>query len=87
MLCATGVATRWPELHRAVVTAGNPTAHVAPAESSAASFDLKPGEIVRTGKAYGSFVRIVVPDGRTGWIRETSIESVIPCEAKTIAAN
>jgi len=84
VLCATGVAMRWPELHRAVVTADNPAAHVAPADSSAASFELKPGEIVRTGKAYGSFVRIVVPDGRAGWIRETSIESIIPWAQKTI---
>ena len=71
----------------ASVAAVGVAAHVAPADSSAASFELKPGEVVRAGKEYGSFVRIIAPDGRAGWIRETSIESIIPCEAKTIAAN
>jgi len=78
VLCASGVAARWPELHRAVVTAASPATHVAPADSSAASFPLKPGDIVRTGKAYGPFVRVLSPDGRSGWIRETSVENIIP---------
>jgi hypothetical protein len=81
LFCATSVAARWPELHRAVITAANPATHIAPADSSAPSFALKPGAIVQTGKTYGPFVRILSPDGHTGWIRETSLESIIPNNA------
>ena len=77
LLCASGVAARWPELHRAVIIAANPAIHLAPADSSAASFTLKPGDVVRTGKAYGPFVRVISPDGRSGWIRETSVENIL----------
>jgi hypothetical protein len=84
VLSASGVAARWPELRRAVITAANPSAHVAPADSAAASFAFKPGDVVRTGRAYGPFVRVFSPDGRAGWIRETSIESIIPSDAKTL---
>jgi hypothetical protein len=77
LLCAWAVAARWPELHRAVIIAANPATHLAPADSSAASFALKPGAVVQTGKAYGPFVRVLSPDGRPAWIRETSIESVL----------
>jgi len=77
LLCASSVAARWPELHRAVIIAANPAIHLAPADSSAASFALKPGDVVRTGKAYGPFVRVTAPDGRSGWIRETSVESIL----------
>jgi hypothetical protein len=89
LLCASAVAARWPELRRAVVTAATPAAHVAPADSSAASFTVKPGDVVRTGKAYGPFVRVFSSDGHAGWIRESSIESIIPCGAKmgNVAAN
>ena len=90
LLCASVVAARWPELHRAVVTAANPATHVAPADSSAASFALRSGDVIRTGKAYGPFVRVLSPDGRAAWIRETSIESIIPSDTKTmgnVAAN
>ena len=77
VLCATGVAMRWPELHRAVIIAANPAIHLAPADSSAASFTLKPGDVVRTGKAYGPFVRVISPDGPSGWIRKTSVENIL----------
>jgi len=77
LLCASGVASRWPELHRAVIIAANPATHLAPADSSAASFALKSGDVVWTGKAYGPFVRVISPDGRSGWIRETSVESIL----------
>jgi len=77
LLCASGVAGRWPELHRAVIIAANPAVHLAPADSSSASFALKPGDVVRTGKAYGPFVRVISPDGQSGWIRETSVESIL----------
>jgi hypothetical protein len=81
VVAASGVATRWPELHRAVITADNPSTHIAPADSSTASSVFKPGDIVHTGKAYGPFVRVSSPDGRTGWIRQTSLESIIPNNA------
>jgi SH3-like domain-containing protein len=82
VLSASAVAARWPELHRAVITAANPATHMAPADSSAVSFALKPGDVVRTGKTYGQFVRVLSSDGRAGWIRETSLEGVIPSGAK-----
>jgi hypothetical protein len=81
VLAATAVTARWPELHRAVITADNPSTHIAPADSSTASFPLKPGDIVRTGKSYGPFVRVSSPNGQTAWIRQSSLESIIPNSA------
>ena len=85
VLCASGIAARWPELRRAVVTTDHPATHVAPADSSAAAFALKPGDIVRAGTIYGPFVRVFSPDGRSGWIRDSSLESIIPRDAKSVA--
>jgi len=83
-LSASGVAARWPELHGAVITAADSVIHMAPADSSAPSFALKPGDVVRTGKTYGPFVRVFTTDGRSGWIRESSVESILPDGPKSI---
>jgi SH3-like domain-containing protein len=75
------VDLRWPELHRAVVTASNPTARIAPTENAAPSFDLKPGVIVRAERTYGQFVHVRSSEGRTGWVTATEIEKIVPSKS------
>jgi hypothetical protein len=78
VFAASALGVRWPELHRAVVTASNPTARIAPAENAAPTFAPKPGDVVRAEKTYGHFVQVRSNDGNTGWMLATEIENIIP---------
>ena len=81
LLAASAVALRWVEIDRAVIVGNQPVAHLAPAANSAASFDLKPGEVVCVEDSYGNFVRIHATDGRSGWVARSEVQKIIPAES------
>lgn len=78
ILAISTIGLRWPELDRAIVTGSNPVAHIAPADSSASSFALKPGELVRADKTHGNHTLIRTPDGRSGWVVSSEVERIVP---------
>lgn len=78
LFAASSVVMRWPELDRAVVVGSHSTLHIAPAIDAAASFELKPGELVREENTYGNFVRIRAADGHSGWVIASEVEKIIP---------
>jgi len=81
LFAASAVAIRWPELNRGVIVGDQPVAHIAPAESSAEAFAVKPGEIVGVEGRHGEFVRVRIADGRSGWIADAEVERIIPDNA------
>jgi len=78
VLAATAITLRWSDLNRAVIVGSQPVAHIAPAASAAAAFELKPGELVWAERAYGSFVHIRTADGRRAWVSSAEIAKIIP---------
>jgi hypothetical protein len=78
---ASALAARWPELSRAVIVGTRSTAHIAPAASSGAAFELKPGEIVSARREHGDFVLVRTVDQRSGWVAKDEIERIIPASA------
>lgn len=78
VLAISSIALRWPELDRAVIIGAQPVAHIAPAANAAPSFEVKPGELVRTEDTYGEFVRIRTSDGGSGWVAASQVEKIIP---------
>jgi len=75
---AGALAARWPEIHRAVVEAPNATARIAPADAAESVFALKPGEIVSVGREHGGFALIHTEDSRSGWLRKSDFQQIIP---------
>ena len=76
------LAARWPEMHRAVVESPDATAHIAPADASEGVFTLKPGEIVSVGREHGGFALIHTDDSRSGWLRKSDFQQIIPPAAR-----
>lgn len=81
LIAASAVALRWPELSRAVIQGLHATAHIAPAASSGAAFELKPGELVTARREHGDFVLVRTLDQRSGWVAKADVERVIPAAA------
>ncbi|MEY4483559.1 MAG: hypothetical protein RL693_1011 [Verrucomicrobiota bacterium] len=78
LLAAFSVAMRCPELDRAIIVGTHTSARIAPAASSATTFELKPGEMVRAKNTHGGFIHIRTTDGRSGWVSATDVEKIIP---------
>ena len=78
LLATSAIATRWPELNRAVVIGQNSIARIAPADNAAPSWELKPGDTVYEEKTYGKFLHVRASDGRAGWLPGTELERIIP---------
>jgi hypothetical protein len=78
LTAAAGVASRWPELDRAIVMIPEAGARIAPAESASLVFETKPGQLVALQKTYGNFVRVQTQDGRAGWLPISSVERILP---------
>jgi hypothetical protein len=53
-------------------------ARVSPFDEADAVSVVRPGELVRVEETHGDYVRIVVPDGRLGWMSERLVERVVP---------
>lgn len=81
LLAGAGVAVRWPELDRAVILGSPATAHIAPAASSGAVFELKAGELVTARREHGGFVLVRTPDERSGWVARADVERILPGSA------
>ncbi|MES2705039.1 MAG: hypothetical protein V4726_00405 [Verrucomicrobiota bacterium] len=81
LFSAAAVAARWTELDRAIITATESAARIAPAENAAHAFDLKSGELVLAEAVHGTFTRIRAADGRTGWVVSTDLEKILPTAA------
>lgn len=63
---------------RAVVIGEDAIARVSPFDEADAVSVVRPGELVRVEETHGDYVRIVVPDGRQGWMATTLVERVVP---------
>jgi tetratricopeptide (TPR) repeat protein len=71
------IAARWQELGRAVVLGADTPAHIAPAEASGVSFNLRGGEVVRAQESHGSFTLVHTSDDRSGWVSSAAVARVI----------
>jgi hypothetical protein len=78
VLALTAIATRWPELDRAIVQPVHATAHLAPAASSEGVFELKGGDLVQLRQVHGAYTFIRTTDGRGGWVAQSEIERILP---------
>lgn len=78
LLAATAIGIRWNELDRAVIQSTQATAHIAPAADAQSTFELNAGEIVTAQREYGDFVLVRALDQRSGWVRKSDVERIIP---------
>jgi len=78
LLAATAIAVRWNELSLAVIQNAQATAHIAPAADAQSTFELKPGEIVTAQRTYGDFVLVRTLNQRSGWVKKSDVERIIP---------
>jgi hypothetical protein len=78
LLAATAIAVRWNELDRAVIQNPQATAHIAPAADAQSTFELKAGEVVNARRDYGEFVLVRTLDQRSGWVKKSDLERIIP---------
>jgi hypothetical protein len=74
LLCAT----RLQGLGRSVVLDPDAGLLVAPYEAATASSPLDPGEVVVVEQRHQDFALVRTASGRSGWVRRTAIESVLP---------
>ena len=77
-LAAIGALTlRWPDVHRAVVTAPEAAARVSPVTLIQPLFTLRAGESVRVKDTHGGFVLIATREGREGWVSREAVTPVV----------
>lgn len=68
----------WPDLDRAVTTAKEAAARVAPAPAAGVIFHLREGETVHLVRSRGDFLLVCDRDGRRGWVKAGEVIPVIP---------
>ncbi len=73
----SAIVMRWPELHRAVVTAPEAVAGVAPVTMAQPAFKLRAGEVVMWKQTHGEFARIKNHAGHEGWVKASDIARVV----------
>ena len=71
-------ATRLRSFERAVILGPDPALRVAPYEEATVSSALDPGELVRVERDHQGFRLVRTDDGRSGWVRETAAEPIVP---------
>lgn len=72
------LAARWSDLDRAVVTAREAPARVAPAPAAGTVLNLREGEVVHLRKNHGEFLLVRNRDGREGWVQRDAVTPVVP---------
>lgn len=78
IIAGASMVMSWGDLSRAVITAKETTARVAPAAASGAAFHLREGEVVRVTRIHGEFCLALNRDGRQGWTRLEHVQLVVP---------
>jgi len=78
LFATAAIGLRWNELDRAVIQNAQTTAHIAPAADAQSTFELKAGEVVTAQREYGDFVLVRTPDQRSGWVKKSDVERIIP---------
>ena len=84
LLCAvvllfsiSALAVRWPELHRAIVTAPQTPARVSPVTVVQPLFALRAGEPVILKKTHGQFALIANGQGQQGWVPRDAVARIV----------
>ena len=68
----------WPVLHAAVVMTADAPARVSPVSVGEPAFKLVAGETVRVQACHGEFALVQASAGRTGWVAQKDVTSVVP---------
>ena len=78
MAGGTGVAVQYGNISRGVVTKDDARLLVSPFDSASSSASIKDGKIVRIAKTYKDYLLVEGPNGKSGWIKRSTVESVVP---------
>jgi hypothetical protein len=78
MASVGALGLRGGDLRRAVVTAPEAVAGIAPVTMAAPVFKLRAGEVVTLKQTHGDFALIVNPSGHEGWVKAENVERIIP---------
>ena len=78
MAGGTGVAMQYRNINRGVVIRDNVRLLVSPFDSASSSASIKDGKIVRIAKTYKDYLLVEGPNGKSGWIKRSAVESVVP---------
>lgn len=78
MVGGTGAAMQYKNMSRGVVTKDDARLLVSPFDSASSSASIKDGKIVQMAKSYKDYVLVKGRDGKSGWIKKTSVEPVVP---------
>jgi hypothetical protein len=78
LLCSiSALSVRWPELHRAIVTAPQTPARVSPVTVVQPLFALRAGEPVILKTTHGQFALIANGQGQEGWVPRDAITQIV----------
>ncbi len=72
-----GVASRWGQLNRAIITAPETAARVSPVTVIPPLFRLHAGETVTLKKLHGKFALIVNAQGHEGWVSSDAVSPIV----------
>ncbi|MBW2205064.1 MAG: tetratricopeptide repeat protein [Deltaproteobacteria bacterium] len=78
MAGGTGVAMQYRNISRGVVIKDDAHLLVSPFDSASSSASIKDGKIVRIAKTYKGYLLVEGPNGKSGWIKRSAVESVVP---------
>jgi len=78
-----GVAVQYQDMSRGVVTEDDARLLVSPFDSASSSASIKDGKIVRIAKTYRDYLLVEGVNGKSGWIKNTSVEPVVPSEQRS----
>ena len=80
-MAVAALGLRRSDLTRAVVTAPEAVAGIAPVTMAQSLFKLRAGETVTLQQTHGAFARVRNQAGQLGWVKTDQIARVIPARA------
>ena len=78
MAGGTGIAVQYRNISRGVVIKDDAHLLVSPFDAASSSESIKDGKIVRIAKTYKGYLLVEGPNGKSGWIKRSAVESVVP---------